>query len=74
MVASGQATAVETARIEPQELKRRTDSGEDFTVLDVRGTSAWNASKEKIPGDIRLDPSHIQIDAAWPRERPTVVY
>jgi rhodanese-related sulfurtransferase len=74
MAATGSSTAVETVRLEPQELKRRLDSGERFTLIDVRGPSAWDSSNEKIVGAIRVDPFHFQIDPAWPRDRPTVLY
>ena len=62
-------------RITVQELKRRMDAGEDFTVIDVRNPNAWAETDTAIPGAIRvlLD----QLEQSLPRipkERPAVAY
>ena len=36
-------------RITVQELKRRMDGGEDFTVIDVRNPRAWAETDTVIP-------------------------
>jgi sulfur-carrier protein adenylyltransferase/sulfurtransferase len=41
-------------RITAEELKRRLDSGEDFTIVDVRNPQAWAESDTKVPGAIRV--------------------
>lgn len=38
--------------IEPQELKRRQDSGESINVLDVR--EPWETAIASLPGTIRI--------------------
>ena len=42
----------EAARISAEELKRRIDSGEDFTIIDVRNPTAWAQSDTMMPGAI----------------------
>jgi rhodanese-related sulfurtransferase len=44
----------EAPRITADELKRRMDSGEDFTVVDVRNPQAWGQSDTMIPEAIRV--------------------
>jgi hypothetical protein len=66
--------APETLRIEPRDLKGRLDSGQPVTILDVRAPQAYDASAEKIAGDIRVSPDEFGIDAAWPKDRLTVAY
>ena len=41
-------------RITIQELKRRMDDGEDFTVIDVRNPNAWAETDTVIPEAIRV--------------------
>ena len=41
-------------RITVDELKRRMDSGEQFTVIDVRNSKAWAEADTVIPGAIRV--------------------
>ncbi len=41
-------------RITAQELKRRMDAGEDFTVIDVRNPNAWAETDTVIPEAIRV--------------------
>ncbi len=43
----------EAPRISAEELKRRIDSGEDFTIIDVRNPAAWAQSDTMMPGAIR---------------------
>ena len=41
-------------RITVEELKRRMDAGEDFTVIDVRNPKAWAETDTAIPEAIRV--------------------
>jgi rhodanese-related sulfurtransferase len=41
-------------RITAQELKKRMEAGEDFTVVDVRNPQAWASSNVKLPEAIRV--------------------
>ena len=58
-----------------QQLKKRMDAGEDFTVIDVRNPNAWAQSDTVIPEAIRvpldeLDQNLLRI----PKRRPVVAY
>ena len=62
-------------RITVQQLKKRMDAGEDFTVIDVRNPTAWAQSDTVIPEAIRvpldeLDQNLLRI----PKSRPVVAY
>jgi len=62
-------------RITVQELKRRMDAGEDFTVIDVRNPNAWAETDTVLPEAIRVPLD--QLEASLPRipkERPAVAY
>ena len=43
-----------SSRITIDELKRRMESGEDFTIIDVRKPEAWADSDTMIPESIRV--------------------
>jgi rhodanese-related sulfurtransferase len=62
-------------RITVDELNRRMEAGEDFTLIDVRNPKAWAESDTQIPEAIRL--SLDDLEASLPRipkERPVVAY
>jgi hypothetical protein len=40
-------------RITVDELRKRMEAGEDFTITDTRNPQAWAQSNEKLPGAIR---------------------
>jgi len=61
-------------RIDPEELKRRMESGELVTILDVRAPEAWETSDRKIRGAIRRNAANLNLDTSWPKERLTVTY
>src|SRR5438477_2702544 len=44
----------EAPRITVEELKKRMDAGEDFTVIDVRNPNAWAETDTVIPEAIRV--------------------
>ena len=65
----------EAPRITVDELKRRMDAGEDFTVIDVRNPQAWAQSDTMMPEAIRvpLDDFEHRLSQI-PKNRPVVTY
>ena len=62
-------------RITVQELKRRMDAGEDFTVIDVRSPTAWAQTDTVIPGAIRIPADKLEENLPRiPKNRPAVAY
>jgi membrane protein DedA with SNARE-associated domain len=64
---------IEVARISPEELRDRMDAGEDFFMVDVRGSLAADASI--LPGAIRLSTQDLTVN--WeqvPRDREIIVF
>jgi len=65
----------EAPRITVEELKKRMDAGEDFTVIDVRNPKAWAESDTVIPEAIRVPPDELEKNLPRiPRNRPVVAY
>lgn len=63
-------------RITVDELQRRMNAGEDFTIVDTRNPQAWAQSDEKIPEAIRLA-SLDNLDEILPKlskDKPIVSY
>jgi len=48
--------------ITPTELRSRIESGESFTLLDLRKQADFDADPVLIPGAVKLDPSKV---AEW---------
>ncbi len=65
----------EGIRISAEELKRRMDAGEEFTMIDVRNPKAWAEAKTRAHGAIRveLDDAENMITSI-PRDKPIVAY
>jgi len=62
-------------RITAQELKRRMDAGEDFTVIDTRNPNAWAETDTVIPEAIRVPLDELaQNLPRIPKNRPVVAY
>ena len=62
-------------RITAEEMKRRINAGEEFTVIDVRNPQAWAESDTKIPGAIRVAMDELdQKLSGIPKDKPTVTY
>jgi len=62
-------------RITVDELKRRMDAGEDFTLIDVRNPQAWAESDSMLPGAIRVTPDKLEESLPKiPKNRPVVAY
>ncbi len=63
------------ARITPEELYDRMNSGEDLVILDLRHSLSFEAEPELIPGAQRLDPDDIErAQELIPRDRDIVLY
>ena len=65
----------EAPRITADDLKRRMDAGEDFTVVDTRNPQAWAEAPDMASGAIRVAADEAE-DALprIPRNRPIVAY
>jgi rhodanese-related sulfurtransferase len=62
-------------RITVDELKRRMDAGEDFTLIDVRNPQAWAESDTMLPKAIRVTPDKLEESLPRiPKNRPVVAY
>lgn len=62
-------------RITVDELRKRMEAGEDFTVIDVRNPQAWAQSDSKIPEAIRFPMDEWEKHLAQiPKGRPVVAY
>ena len=62
-------------RITVEELKRRMDAGEDFTVIDTRNPTAWAESDTKLPEAIRLPLDKLEENLPRiPKTKPVVAY
>ena len=60
-------------RITVEELKKRMEAGEDFTVIDVRNPQAWAESDTQIPEAIRVPLDQLDENLPRiPRDRPVV--
>lgn len=65
----------EAPRITVQELRKRMDAGEDFTIIDTRNPKAWGESDTMIPEAIRLPVDNLEENLARiPKRRPVVAY
>lgn len=57
------------------ELKKRMESGEDFTIIDVRKPEAWAESDTMIPESIRIPLDDLENNLSRiPKSRPAVAY
>jgi rhodanese-related sulfurtransferase len=62
-------------RITVEELKKRMDAGEDFTVIDTRNPQAWEESDFMLPEAIRLPMDKLDESLARiPKNKPVVAY
>lgn len=62
-------------RITVEELKRRMDAGEDFTIIDSRNPQAWAESDTMMPEAIRMTPDTLEKNLLRiPKTRPVVAY
>jgi rhodanese-related sulfurtransferase len=65
----------EDLRITVDELRKRMESGEDFTVIDVRNPQAWAESDATLPEAIRVPLDKLDENLPRiPKTRPVVAY
>jgi membrane protein DedA with SNARE-associated domain len=65
---------LETARISPEELRRRMEGGEVFTILDLRHASEMEDGGT-LPGALRFPPEELESrHHEVPRDRDIVLY
>ena len=63
------------ARITPEELNRKIESGEKVVVVDLRGSLDFEADPKTIPGALRLAPDKIEEGHQQiPRDREIVLF
>jgi len=62
-------------RITVNQLRKRMEAGEDFTIIDVRNPQAWAESDTKIPEAIRIPMDEWEKHLSQiPKQRPVVAY
>jgi rhodanese-related sulfurtransferase len=65
----------EAPRISVNELKKRMDAGEDFTIIDTRNAQAWAESDTMIPEAIRIPVDQFEQNVSRiPKNRTVVTY
>ena len=63
------------ARITAEEMKRRMEAGEHFTIIDTRNPEAWAESDTVIPEAIRVPLDDVERNLPRiPKDRPIVAY
>ncbi len=62
------------ARITPEELKQKLDSGEDIMIIDVRHALDFEADPYIIPGTLRIPSEQSESYPDIPKDREVVVY
>jgi len=67
--------ATEVTRVTVEEIKQRMERGERFTFIDTRNEKAWEESREKLPGAIRVTPDEAERRLPeLPRNRAIITY
>lgn len=62
-------------RITVDELRKRMEAGEDFTLIDTRNPQAWAESREKLPDAIRVPVDALQQSLSRiPEDKAAVAY
>jgi len=65
----------EAPRMTIDELKRRMDTGEQFTIIDTRNPQAWAESEVMMPGAIRMPIDELANHLPQiPKSKPIVAY
>jgi membrane protein DedA with SNARE-associated domain len=63
------------ARITPEELKRRIDTGDDVVIVDLRHAADFAEARVSIPGAIRVAVEDIERDHdRIPRDREIILF
>ena len=62
-------------RITVDEVRKRMEAGEDFTLIDTRNPQAWSQSGVKLPEAIRLPLDNLDENLSKiPKDKPVVAY
>lgn len=62
-------------RISADELRRRMEAGEEFTIIDVRNPRAWAEATDMAAGAIRVAPNDAEeAIGRIPRNKLIVTY
>lgn len=65
----------DATRVTVDELKRRMDAGEDFTIIDTRNPQVWAESDTMIPEAIRIPVDKLEENLPRiPKSRAVVAY
>jgi rhodanese-related sulfurtransferase len=66
---------LDNLRITVDQLRKRMEAGEDFTVIDTRNPQAWAQSDEKLPDAIRIPLDKLEEKLPKiPKDKPIVAY
>ena len=66
---------LQIARITPEELKAKIDSGEDVIIVDLRHALDFEAQPETIPGALHMDAADLEeASGVIPRDREIVLF
>ncbi len=66
---------VDAPRITVDELLKRMEAGEDFTVIDTRNPQAWSESDVMLPEAIRIPLDNLEENISKiPHDKPVVAY
>ncbi len=62
-------------RLTIDELRKRMEAGQDFTVIDTRNPQAWEQSNEKLPEAIRIPVDALDQNLSRiPKDKPAIAY
>jgi membrane protein DedA with SNARE-associated domain len=66
---------LDMARISPDDLRRRMETGEEFAILDLRHASEIDEDGGTLPGALRFPPEELEVrHGEIPRDRDIVLY
>ncbi len=65
----------DTLRITVEELQKRMEAGEDFTIIDTRNPQQWAQSDVRLPEAIRVPVDKLEEKLPeLPKDKPIVAY
>ncbi|PYX77811.1 MAG: hypothetical protein DMG72_00040 [Acidobacteria bacterium] len=65
----------DTLRITVEELRKRMEAGEDFTIIDTRNPQQWAQSDVRLPEAIRVPVDKLEEKLPeLPKDKPIVAY
>ena len=71
----GDVVMVDAPRITVDELRKRMEAGEDFTIIDTRNPQAWAESDVMLPAAIRMPLDSLEENISKiPRDKAIVAY